>query len=73
MPHTTAQIAIRAVYQQMVMVGHQAKGRDLEIPHLCGLLQNSQKHLIVLAGPEDLFSAPPTVHDMIPGTWILYA
>jgi hypothetical protein len=73
MTHTTGKVAVRSLDQQVVVIGHQAICRHPEIPLLRRFLKNTYKQIIVMAGEENVFSPSATVHNIIPGSRILYA
>ena len=66
MPHGAGQVALRSLEQQMVMVGHQAIGRDAQAKHLRRAFEQADEGLEVLGVAKDDFPPPAAVHDMVP-------
>ena len=38
--HATGKITVGGVNQKVIMVGHQAEGRNLQVPHLCRIFRH---------------------------------
>ena len=72
-PHAAGDVAVRGMEQQMVMVRHEAVGRNFEIKHFNGFIKDGDENFIVLGREEYLLSSPAPVHNVIPGAWIFYA
>ena len=73
MTHTTGEIAIRSMDQQMVMIWHQAIRRYFKIPSIRRLLKNLDEGFIVMSVQKNVLPSSATIHDMIPGSGIFYA
>jgi hypothetical protein len=66
MAHTSGDIGIVGLNEQMIVVGHQAVGGYAQVPHLRRFDQYLDESLIVDFVEKDLFRSATPVHDMIP-------
>ena len=73
MAHAPGKVAVWGMDQEVIMVGHQGVGTNLEVPVGTTLLQYLQKLLVISDGGEDFLFSPATVHHVVPAPWIFYA
>lgn len=55
------------------MVGHQARGRNLQIPDLRGFLEKLDKLSVVSFVRDNGLTPPRAIHDMVPCTRVLHS
>jgi hypothetical protein len=61
------------MYEQVVMIRHEAVGTDAYIPQFAGFYEEIDKPKIIFMFGKRYFTAAASIHDMIPGAWILDA
>jgi len=71
MAHTTRKVAARGLNQQVIMIGHQAVGRNPEVPTFACLFNRPEEVLIIPFLSKDGFSPASPVQDVIPSIEIL--
>lgn len=65
MPHAPREVAAGRLDHQMVMVGHEAIGVDLESKALAGFGQRLKKSLVILVLVKDPLVPSTTIHDVV--------
>jgi hypothetical protein len=71
MSHATRKVAMGGLNQQMIMIWHQAVGRNSEVPIFPRLLNRLEEVFIIPFLSKDGFPPTSPVQDMIPGIGIL--
>jgi hypothetical protein len=72
-PQTSRKIAVGGLNQQMIMVRHQAIGRNPETPEVACLPNGLKKRLVILGTPKNGFFPSSSIQDMIPSVGIFDA
>jgi hypothetical protein len=65
MPHAASRISRGRTQAQIIIIGHQTIGEDLNSPKGMGLVQHLEKGLVISGSPEGRLASQPTVHHMI--------
>lgn len=65
MPHAPREVAAGRLDQQMVKVGHEAIGVDLESKAVAGFGQRLQKSPVILVLVKDPLVPSTTIHDVV--------
>jgi hypothetical protein len=55
------------------MIWHEAIGTDTYIPQFTGFHEEIDKAQVVFISGKSYFAPTTSIHNMIPGAWILYA
>jgi hypothetical protein len=71
MPHATRKVAVGGLNQQMIVIWHQAVGRNPEVPIFARLLNRLEEAFIIPFLSKDGFPPTSPVQDMIPSVGIL--
>jgi hypothetical protein len=70
-PHAPGQVGVRGLNEEMVMIAEQAKSGNPHMPQIHRFFQKVNKANIVLFFQENGFSPSPSIHYMVPCTWVL--
>jgi hypothetical protein len=72
MTHKPGQVPLGSLSQNMVVIVHQAKTTDPNIPEICCFFQQPDKILPIYVISKDRISPAAPVHKMIPGSGVFY-
>jgi hypothetical protein len=72
MAHAPGEVPFGRLDEQMAVVGHQAVSSNPDPEHFRGFFELVEEGLIVSSLLKDPLQPPTTVHDVIPGTRVLY-